>query len=920
MPGQELLLQPAGLYTDPSAFGSASPGALRTADDVVIRRKGSVQPRPGFQGGEFTGATLNEIYGYVDFVGATGTPAHLTVGEPDTTNTTFWSTGNAVTKAETGALPWTRGHIFGAVARRFLYLSTSDYVRRLISTSDTTADRAGAPPPFLVLRTGSASGTAVLTVTTVSYRAVVVRKTSTGLVVRSAPSNRVIFKNTSVGTVDAVMTALVHEADDNAATTTIELYRSLAVDNPDLPPDEHFFVREIQLSSYSASITDTTPESQLGGKLYTNEDQEGLENSNYRPPQAKDVHEFNGSLFLANLTYPAQYRVQFKVTSGLTAATSAGIGQRSLSGTYTNGSATVTGVADTSGFRIGQIIDNGLAEWADVTNFVRVTSIVNNTSVTFSSTYTGSTGSKARAVYDSIRINSNYFPVGTSYYPETLARFWNDVDFATPLLGTGAYSPDVYALTEDTRLATYDGSSAAYTDPTFRTVTFRAIAPTASPFTIYATHGSEYSPALPEPTASGQAADQDVFPSGVAWSKNLEPEHFSLVDVELIGSDQADSWRIMKGRDSLWVLKRDGIWRCTGAGRDAGFRFDPISGARILHPTAAATMHGDVFVWTDQGVLNLDSGENVVQSMPVRNLLQPAQVSCGDLASHGIWMASNPKDREILISIPDVDDLGASDYVLVYNLNTQSWTRWFSDAGWVVNCAFAPKSGSPPPSGQQGMLRLGLDGTYTAANLVELVEHVQPNAFDLSYSTTLTSVTGQQVVVAASAWDPQVGDALVGGGDLDFFIVTAVASATSVTVHKTGFVTGGEGIVAYVGFTSVIEPLAMTAKNPSLLKNWSDGSNLWGSIVGLYQYTQSFTSSVSQTAVSYTNTLTDLVASVLGTAHAGIARSMRFLVPRNHARTDQLFPKLTIRQAGAQWRWDGISLFYSQMSQRLRGR
>ncbi|MGA0355139.1 MAG: hypothetical protein ACO3OC_07660, partial [Ilumatobacteraceae bacterium] len=45
----DLTLRAAGLYTDPNPHSDAPVGALRIADNVVIRRAGVLEPRPGFR-------------------------------------------------------------------------------------------------------------------------------------------------------------------------------------------------------------------------------------------------------------------------------------------------------------------------------------------------------------------------------------------------------------------------------------------------------------------------------------------------------------------------------------------------------------------------------------------------------------------------------------------------------------------------------------------------------------------------------------------------------------------------------------------------------------------------------------------------------------------------------------------------------
>ena len=59
------------------------------------------------------------------------------------------------------------------------------------------------------------------------------------------------------------------------------------------------------LTPLTQPFTDTVPDGFTGAYLYTNESQEGILNGNTRPPLARDVTQYQGSLFLADVTIPA---------------------------------------------------------------------------------------------------------------------------------------------------------------------------------------------------------------------------------------------------------------------------------------------------------------------------------------------------------------------------------------------------------------------------------------------------------------------------------------------------------------------------------------------------------------------------------------------------------------------------------------
>lgn len=903
---QELILRPAGLWTNPSAFSAAPPGGLKEAENVVIRRPGIVEPRPGFSPLASTAQyDLDLIWALIDYPG-TGQVLH--VGDPSPTNTAFIN-GGAVTAPGGGALSWTRGRIFGAAARKNLYVTTADAVRKLTgTTSAEVAPRIGVPPPFLLIEDDTTTGTnPVAQNTYYSYRVVKVRKDANGMVVRSAPSNRVIYGNLGALDRSPVLRVFQHENDDNDPDVEQwEIYRSFASTTVNVP-DEHYFLRSIgphpSDTNLTESFTDRSADSELGAPLYTNDDEEGLENANQRPPQANAVAEFAGSLVLGDLTFPASMSLTYQYTDGLTGADATGIGERDLTGTYTNGSATVTGVADTSGFKVGMIVIDTVGEWGSPATgeYTTVASKTAN-SVTFTQVYTGATAAQTRVVCDSIRVNARYFPV-RERFELGVSAFWNAFSDAGE---TYRASADVYALTEDVSITLQD-AGLTWAGPANRTLTLQAILPSSSPFVVYATHGDEYDPQLPEPNVTGTTAEQETAPSGVLWSKAREPEHFSFIDFERIGGDQAEVWRLLRGGDGLWILKQDGIHRMSGADRDSGFRFDRVTSSRLLHPNAACESGDRAFAWCDQGLLSLTQGITEIPSTAIANRLRPVQNFPSAVANYGVWMAANTKANELILSRPSVSGgYTTAPTVHVYNLETASWVEWVLLG--EVTCAVTPDAGS-----QANRLTFGLDSLRSsqASAFVTLAESAVreggANNYDGFLSPTCTVVDTAVTITAAAGYVPRVGDLIEDGGGSDFF-VTAVEDSTHFTVDRAGL--NVSSIEAHNGFASTVSIIAQTAKNPSIVKLWGDGSWLFGKLEDLYDLSMTFSSSAQSSGESFE------LGAVLD-ATSGSGRSIRFIVPRACARSEQLFIAMTL-EGVAQWQWEGLSLFVKPMSQRTR--
>jgi hypothetical protein len=386
------------------------------------------------------------------------------------------------------------------------------------------------------------------------------------------------------------------------------------------------------------------------------------------------------------------------------------------------------------------------------------------------------------------------------------------------------------------------------------------------------------------------------------WSKAREPEHLSFIDYEQIGGELAEVWRLLRGGDGLWILKQDGVHRMSGADRDSGFRFDRVSSVRLLHPNAACESGDRAFAWCDQGLMSLTSGMAEISSLAIANRLRPIQNFKPQVANYGVWMAANTKANELILSRPVAsDNYGSAPTVHVYNLETNAWVEW--ELLGDPTCAAVPDAGA-----QANQLIFGsVNSTF-----VTLTESAPISTSDatINYDGFLTptcTVVGTVVTITvAGGYVPRVGDLIVDGGG-DSYFVTAVEDSAHFTVDRAGL--NVSSITAYNGYASTITVIAQTAKNPSAIKLWGDGSLLFGRLENLYDLSIGFASSELSGATFELGAVLD--------APDGSGRSIRFIVPRTSARTEQLF--VTLNPEGvAQWQWEGLSLSFKPMSLRTR--
>lgn len=884
----DLSLSPAGLWTSPS-YVEAPPGSLRVANEIAIRRKGRASPRPGFA----VNATQpsNGPSRFLEY----GSDAVLVeIGG----KSRWLSSDGVIEDGNSNDLDWEPSAIQGVEIRKNLYLTTADGLRKLTAAQASNALRTGAPTPAVFASTDGA-GDALNALSRVSYRAVTLRRDANEVVVRSAPSNRALLQNDTGSAVKVELVVALHENDDFQAGDALEIYRSINTNSTTvLPFDDHYLIITYVLTSTDVSngyviLSDDISDTEMEGgvSLYTNSDLGGLASANTRPPQARCCALFNGSLFLGNLTYPAEEIYTYGITSS--PSTSAGIGMRSASCGMTNGSGTIT-VPDSSILKVGMLaFSDAGSDWAAGSAYPRITAINNGTTVTVNRNWASTTANHIISFVDSMRIGSNYYPAGFGGLGLVFA-IRGQISHMYPQFGPLDQGPDASVTAE--LLSSEFGAAANVAG--LRVVRIQALRPDTTPPLVYATHGADFTPDLTEPGGAGTALPQDILPNAVAWSLNQQPEHFTLENFEQIGHELHRVMALSPLKKCLLICKSDSLHRASGSGAESGFRFDNHDpDVRLLFPEAACVLFDKCYLWGDAGVFECDEdGVLNVSDPAIQDLLNPvqAQIQAGSTSAYGAWAVANRKNHEFVLSVPDLSPVGYGERLYVFNQQTGAWTNWLVGTdlwgGYYRNT--------------DGKIYL-FDGTNLRRELPA------GSHYDASYSVTINSFVGTEVVIAAaSGWTPAVGDILIRSGTT--MRVMEVASATAFTTDVAPPSTGAAD--ARVAFTSEIEFIAQTNKNPGALKLWGEGSVWFEEVEGLWRYTMSFTSSLSDTAVEVEVTMADAPLDEPN------AEAYRFATPQNHSRTTRLYPRLTIRAGDADWALSAIAVNARVMSNRVRAR
>lgn len=305
MPGsqQQQELQVAGLYTNPSQFGTNVPeGALNIADDIVIDRESIAATRRGFlrYGTSLgMGNDVKEIMQYANNLiihTSNGTLYYDSdsngtwVPYPGVYSSPSQNSGSRIRSAESN--------------KDFFFLTSNGCF--VLDSLTSVPQKAGAPKGFGGVGQTTGSTGFMANSTNVAYRIVWGYTDANNNLILGAPSERIIVSNNSGNTANVTLTFQI----PNQVTTTwfYQVYRSFESANLATPPNDELQQcfegnpTTAQLTGELITITDNLPDDLLQTALYTNESQNplGIDIANWQPPFANDIQVYKGFTFYAN--------------------------------------------------------------------------------------------------------------------------------------------------------------------------------------------------------------------------------------------------------------------------------------------------------------------------------------------------------------------------------------------------------------------------------------------------------------------------------------------------------------------------------------------------------------------------------------------------------------------------------------------
>lgn len=914
---QGLTTRISGLWTFPSDLSGAPEGSLAVADNIVIDRDSEAEPRRGFDylthGGtqsQFSSVSYraNKLFFYQGFTLAHYASSTLAYHDPTTGWQNFAGTFNP---------PTVSVKVRAATASQNFYFTTSAGVQKLDSVTGTPK-AIGCPPGLdLTAAVASAPSSTWLPVGySTAYRLVWGYTDANQNLILGAPTQRAEITNTTAAAVSVALTSTIPSGITTAHF--YQLYRAQSTNSGTTagfiePNDELGLVYEGNptagdLAAGFITITDLVPDSLRGATIYTAQSQEGLANANEPVPLAYDLAEFRNCMFYGNTTGLQNFFLNLLGTgspSGLqssdtlviggvtyTASTSsenASTGQflitpvfsLTTTGTTAASSAVITSVGSTTGVTAGMSISDGVNKIPAGSFVVSTTS----TTITINQNCTGI------ATGESITITG-----------DSAAQSIRDTALSLVRVVNKYASSTVYAFYES-------GPNDLPGKMLFQGRTAGQAA-----FVVTASRATCWSPSLPS-SGTTQSSTADAWKNGLFYSKVLEPEAVPLANYFRVGSADKAILRIIALRDSLFVLKEDGVFRVSGTD-PSNFEVWPLDYTNVLiAPESAVALNNQIFALTTQGVVTISETGVKIMSRPIESALTSLSTANYALLQTATFGVAYESSRAYyLFTITNATDSGPTQYYR-YNTITNAWTHG----------TLAKTCGGVNPVD---------DKLYLGNSALPIIDVERKN---LSYSDyadyqstqVLSGISGNPTTFAMTSSDTvQVGSIIYQSPTVFSTVTQTNPIAGTVTVSlPTTLVNGNADVLAPV--SAVVEWLPQTLANPGVTKHMREVALLFRSLFN-GSGTVGFVTDVSPSEADETIQGGNVggwglfawggpAETSLGVSWGGDAqrKPIRVMIPRIHQRSSLLTVKFSHAYAFSPWTLQGISYIGDITSERM---
>lgn len=626
-----------------------------------------------------------------------------------------------------------------------------------------------------------------------------------------------------------------------------QIYRANASATSAIEPDEATLQLVDEFNVATADITkgfvtyyDITPDILRGAFLYTNPntgEPRGIAEANVRPPQCKDLEVFKNHVFYAAPTSP--YRLALNVVTSTTVTmpddcaftiqTTAGanvrtyrgyaaadVGNRIVQASSSVGSLNLMTVNYTAhGFISGdtisliEAVDSSEAQISVATPGSYVITRINDNQFTFP--VSGTPASPASLSFAGL-VNSSserIFYVSQSNAASNIALVAAAIDSTARHI--------VRAINRDTAgnvIAFYTsspldvpGKMSLQTKTTSTNIKINAVTPAIV---------DSFLPSIPT-TGSTVLGTRDSESGAVYIAKQGQPESVPLANKIVVGSKTAETLRIKALKDSLIIIKKDGVYRINGSDINSFSATILDSTITCKASDSIAVLNNKVWMLCEQGFVAVSETSVEIKSRQIEPLLTAivgklnnAGESLSEDTTHAVGYESDRLYICTAVSptaevIDNVDP--TPDRVYVFNDLTNAWTTWDTI---FTDCFNNPKD--------DRLYFLTMDNIILREKKSQNRLDYSDAEFTVTILSTPSTTTATMSIVGGSA---AVGDVVVIDDTEILNRIVSVDGSVYTFARPFSFVATDTGIL-YKSITSVIRTSPLTGGDTSRWKQFSE--------------------------------------------------------------------------------------------------
>lgn len=419
-------------------------------------------------------------------------------------------------------------------------------------------------------------------------------------------------------------------------------------------------------------------------------------------------------------------------------------------------------------------------------------------------------------------------------------------------------------------------------------------------------------PPVAPATNTQSTSTNQVQKNAIYWSKGKQPEAVPGANYAPVGASNKAILRIAPLRESLIIIKEEGVFRATGD--QPPFVVTPLDLTVFCKaPDSVAVLANTVIMLSNQGVVQItDTGVQVI-SREIEPNIKPlfgfallSTLACG---------ASYESERMYLLSLPTSTVDTANTQTFIYNIFTRAWTRW----------TFGFNSAIVEP---------GADKLYFSKS-GSTVFRERKDFSDTDYADPESAITisaidsvKSQVTFTVSGTSPDVGWVISQGGtEIGIAVLQSTGASYIATMTDTipsNWVTGAATIYPPVGMEVIWDTWCGGSINAGMLKQVPEFAILADNIPGNNSATTIIPTFKSNFDEAQEEVLIPLLGGGWGAAWGAIAwggsgdpYGYRTFVPRNKQMCRTMNPGVKHKNARQKLPCAGYAVQFEVISERI---